>query len=323
MNKNSKPRLLVIFLHGFGDNVMATPAIRELSAQYLIDIVVYEKTAADQIWLKSPYIFNVISVDLIHHPRYWNPVAFWLIDYWRINSLLKQYINDPVYDKVIISKIYLLPQFCYNLFPALRSRHHKIEQIAYEMGIHTLSSRKTEVFIPEDAFQFCEKFIRDNSINAHNKIITMQLTTGGKYRNLEIRLAQQVINQITLEFPEVIFIILGSPQNYIEEKILYGKHVVGDNVIYTYDAQAGIQILQSVAMIARSCLFVGIDSSMLHCAGALEKNTIAIFKASNQKQKPSTLIPLNPNITALCMDEVTCERIVKDISNHLTDENFK
>lgn len=315
MDEKNKPRLLLIFLHGFGDNIMATPAVRQLASHYLIDIMVYDKTNSQQLWSELSYVNDVISLRLPAHPRYWNPVIFWIKDFWIVTLKILPYIRNRNYKKIIFSKIYIFPHVIYDTFPFLLSRYHKIDQIAYDLGITALISKKTDIQIPSDARLFADAFFKSRELCSKNIIVSIHMTTTEWQRDLDLELVQKVVDQISVELPNILFVMLGTPQSYKDEQLRYGCHVVGSNVIYTFNSEEGIDIMHSAAIIAKSKLFVGIDSSMLHCAGALAVRTVAVFRT--KKIKPDQRVAFNSNITSLYCEEVNYNRLLESIKAHL------
>jgi ADP-heptose:LPS heptosyltransferase len=294
-----KKKLLLIFLHGFGDNIMATPAVKELSQIYDVDIVIYKKTLADKLWNHLDFKHKVYITDLPNHPRYWNPFMFWLKDYWMVKKEIRKIVDLSSYDKVIFSKIYALPHIVYVLAPFLLKRYHKIDQIAYDLGIKELKSKKTFLNIPSENREKGEAFLKENNIKEEDMIITLHLLTVAKERDFPIPKAQEFINKLNNEYKNLSFIILGSKQTFKDEIDRYGAHLQGKNVIYSFNENENEDLMTSAYLIKKSKVFIGVDSGPFHIAGALGINTIGIFRPSRIKSNQRAAF--NKNI--YCFDE--------------------
>ena len=279
-----KRKLLLIFLHGFGDNIMATPAVKELSKIHNVDIVIYKKTLADKLWSNLKFINKVYSIDLPYHPRYWNPIMFWLKDYWMVKKEIKKIVDLSQYDKIIFSKIYTLPHIVYNLAPFLLKRYHKIDQIAYDLGIDDLKNKKTLIKIPNKFIQKADSFLKKHNIGPTDKIMVMHLLTESTAeRDFPLPLAQKLVNTLNDEYDNLKFIILGSKYTWVAEFQRYSMHLKGSNIIYTFNNQENEDILTGASLISKSKLFIGIDSGPFHIAGALHVNSIGIFRTNRIK----------------------------------------
>ena len=66
-------------MHGLGDNLMATPAIRELKKQNLEDniyIAGFKYLPSEDVWKNNPNVTKYFELDIDFHPTYWAPEAF-------------------------------------------------------------------------------------------------------------------------------------------------------------------------------------------------------------------------------------------------------
>lgn len=313
-----KKNLLLIFLHGLGDNIMATPAVKELSEIYDIDIIIYDKTLSDKLWGNLPFINKVYKLSLPYHPYYWNPIKFWLKDYWMVKKEVGNIIDIKKYDKVIFSKIYLLPHFMYILFPFLLKRYHKIDQIAYELGIKNLKNKKTYFNIPLENQKKGEDFLSKHNIGTDDKIITLHLLTVAKERDLSLPLAQKLINKLSLQYRNLKFIILGSSQTHKDEFSRYNMHLSGDNIIYTYGENFQEDILTSAYLIKKSKVFIGVDSGPFHIAGALDVNTIGIFRTARIKSDQRAAF--NKNIWCCNDKNININLIIEKIEEFINNK---
>jgi len=272
-------KILLIFLHGFGDNIMATPAVKELSETYEVDIVVYDKTSADKLWMNLDFVSHVYSISLPYHPRYWNPVLFWLKDFWMVKRQLKKIAGIGKYAKVIFSKIYIFPHIVYFLLPFLLKGYHKIDQIAYELGIKKLKNRKTIIKLPDQSKKKGENFLKKKFPGSKQKIITMHLITTDQRRDFPLNLAAVLIDRLSKKNDDLKFIVIGTKDTYNLEFKRYSMHLNNKNLACTYDSRSNESLLSVAYMIQRSVLFLGIDSGPFHIAGAFNVNTIGIFRS--------------------------------------------
>lgn len=259
---------------------MATPAVRELSLTHTVDVAVYDETLADKLWENLDFINKVYKISLPNHPRYWNPFLFWLRDYWVVKRRIDELAARTQYSKIIFSTIYSLPHIAYILFPFLLRRYHKIDQIAFDLGIQKLVDRKTVFHVPKSSVQEGEAFLSRHNIKQTDRIITIHALTTDQRRDLPLPSAMRLIERVAAQSTRLRFIILGTKGTYQEEWTRYQMHLQGDHVIYTYADDWNLDLLTCGYLIQRSSVFVGIDSGPFHMAGALGVNTIAVFRSS-------------------------------------------
>lgn len=287
---------------------MATPSIKELSKSYLVDIAVYSKTQSYFIWSNSPHINHTYNIVLDSHPRYWNPIIFWLFDYWKVKKKLRANIDLSSYHKVIFSKIYYFPHFIYNYLPFFFQRRHKIDQIAIDLNVPSLSFKKTSISIPKINNNLALNFLDLNNISIVNDIIVcMHLITVEQARDIHQDQALDVTFKLSLIFKNIKFIILGSTETSFLEVARYKKPISGINIYKTYSQTSQLDILTAASLISKSHLFIGIDSSMLHIAGALNIDTVAVF--NTKKIKSVERVAYNENIKCIDYPNSTSENI--------------
>lgn len=309
----AKGRLLVVFLHGFGDNVMATPAIKELSLTNTVDIATYDKTLADKLWRNLSFVGDVYNISLSRHPRYWNPILFWLRDYWEVKRKIDAITAHRKYDAVIFSKIYMLPHFAYLIFPFLLRRRHKIDQIALELGINRLADRRTTIRFPAKSTADGEAFLERNNITESDRLVTMHLLTTDRKRDIPLPVAISLIEKVSERSRGLKFVVLGTRDTYREEFERYKMHLQGGNVACTYAEDGELDLMTCGYLIKRSSVFVGIDSGPFHIAGALGVNTVGVFRSPLIKSDQRKAA--NDNI--VCFDGVQLD--VDRISNSIAD----
>jgi ADP-heptose:LPS heptosyltransferase len=285
-------RLLIVFLHGFGDSVMLTPSLKHLSKKYQIDVVTYDATLSHQLLENLCYVNKVIKVSLGRHPKYWNPIIFWACDYWVILKKVFQCCDLSIYTDIKVVKIYCLPHFMYSFFPFLLKRNHKIDQIAYDLGIKTLQDKKTEVSIPSKNVVSAVKFANLNLINSKLTVLIHSVTVE-KERDIPPEFVNDLISHV-LDIKDSNVVICGSKESYYQIYNREYEYIKSDRVFYTFNSVTSLDIMTVAELIRNSTIFIGIDSSLLHIAGALQVDTIAIFNRS--KIKPNQRVAFNKNI---------------------------
>jgi len=306
---NDKPKALILFMHGFGDNVMATPAVREISKTHKVDILVYNKTLASNLWLNCDFIDNVYDIELARHPRYWNPLAFWCWDRWRVLSKVKSLFNLRDYEKVLFPSIYLFPHFVYVIFPKLLARYHKIDQIGYSLGVKKLATQKTEVYLSHANRKAAVDFVLLNQLSEFDVIIGLHMTTVEKKRDLSPDFCRQIISRLEDELGAVAIVLFGSLDTKKQQEDRYGEHLAGESIFPTFDDRSGLSIMESIALLEVCDLVIAIDSSILHSAMALNVPCLGVFRS--YRIKPDQRMLSNEKCMSCFMAEVTTESLVE------------
>lgn len=265
--EDSKLKILVVFLHGLGDNIMVTPAIRALRKKFpdaYIALMGLKTLPVRDIWKNNPYIDEFIESSFTYNPRFWNPIVYFLVDYWKIKREVKKLKKERGFNKVYIVQ----------LLSDRRFKTHKIIRMAKELDVK-LDSYKTDFFLSKkdenEAFKIMRKFKLKKG-----KFICLHRTSSDLRKNWDIDEAQKVCD--TLKKYKIL--VFNSKKSFLMEERHDKKHLRGKNVINYISKNLRI----SAALLKKSKLLIGVDSIMVHLAGALGILTIALYKNSNPKK---------------------------------------
>jgi ADP-heptose:LPS heptosyltransferase len=128
------PRTLVVYLHGIGDNIMLSGALKERCRLYpdeTIDLIVLNPGCA-AIWQNNPLVHSV-TVYPASQPHFWNPLKFYLSHQFAVRRYVQQLNRDGRYQRVIFPTIQTLPEIIYHLTGTYGP--HKIHRICADLGV--------------------------------------------------------------------------------------------------------------------------------------------------------------------------------------------
>src|SRR5690242_18174935 len=95
------PSVLVVFLHGLGDNVMFTVPIRyynKLQPEDRISLLVCDVGSAE-VWRNNTHIHEVFASHSGHNPHYWNPAWYWVRDFWGVLGEIRSVRRHRHFDR--------------------------------------------------------------------------------------------------------------------------------------------------------------------------------------------------------------------------------
>ncbi len=275
-DKFGKRRILIVFGHAIGDNIMLSPVIRQLRADYpnaYIALAGLKYLPIRELWQYNPRINHYEDLDFEYNPRFWNPVMFYLVDYWRLRreaSKLKKKLN--AYEVYIIK----IRKF-------FTSKQHKTKLIASELGIK-VEDMAPELFLDKIHYKKAREFLNQHNLSESDLIIGLHRTAGDyKRKAWSIDEAQKFIDSL----PEAKFIVFNSTQSYKDEERYEQKHLHGRNLISIPIPSP--PLLVSAALISYCKVFIGTDSGLAHIASALKVPTLVLFR----NVSPSYALPYN------------------------------
>ncbi|OYT41036.1 hypothetical protein B6U80_02125 [Candidatus Pacearchaeota archaeon ex4484_26] len=258
--KKGRPRILVVFLHGLGDNIMATPAIRALRKKYpeaYIAIMGLKTLPVRDIWENNPYIDEYFESSFSYNPRWWNPLLFQLVDKKKIIREIKILKKEKRFDKVFVVTLQ-------------NRRLHKIDRIAKELGVK-LITRNYRLFLKIPT-KTAREFIKKNKIKG--KIIAIHRVSSHYKRSWKFKEAERFINLIKNKDKNINFFIFNSLKSFKEEERREGRHLSGKK-IYNINT---FSLKSAIALFSLCDYFVGIDGFFQHIASAYKIPSIVITK---------------------------------------------
>ena len=237
-------KTLFVFLHGIGDTVMLSGPLREYkneNAEEEIDIVVLNK-GAKEILDNNPNLKNIFVSSLEKNPRFWNPILFWFVDYWKIKKSVKNFKRN--YNKIKIIYIQKMPEIFYRIFGY--GAKNKVEKIGMELKLKDMLNLKPEIFSSKENKAKAEKIIK----RLKNYIVVHPFSRDPK-KNLNQEELSQIKNNSN---NEIVLIGTEKEKNiFPNEKGIYGENL---NTVYE--------------IIKKSKGFIGTDSAIAHIAGTID-----------------------------------------------------
>lgn len=259
-----KKQVLIVYLHGIGDHLMATSAIREYKRQHPdteISLLALNHPACAEIWTNNPDIKRVLFSSLNRNPRYGSPL-FWLRDYWRIladiNRVQKRYGFAHVYNIVH----FYMPGKIYPYLPFSRYRRHKSEIVAKQLGV--VLQQKTYVFhLPHHVKQLARTFFARHHL-LRKKIVGLHYTASTQNKSLSSLQVRMILSELLTKKCHVLILShLPEPSwlHYVRGVTWYQSH----------------SLLKTAALLERCHHFIGVDSGIAHLAAAVGTPSLVLY----------------------------------------------
>lgn len=128
------PRTLIVYLHGIGDNLMLSGALKEYcrrQAVEKVDLVVLNPGCA-AIWQNNPHVGEV-TVYPHPQPHFWNPALFYFRHQWHVRRWIREFNHDGRYQRVLFPTIQTFPEILYHLTGTYG--RHKLDRICADLNI--------------------------------------------------------------------------------------------------------------------------------------------------------------------------------------------
>lgn len=270
---HNQMKTVIAFIHGVGDNLMATPAIRAYKAQHpdeSITLVVRGDTDAAHVWEGNPYVDGVIKLER-PYPDYWHP-KYYFMDRAPLVRRLRAIRDEIGASKLKHLTVNTLPMIAYRVIP----HPHKTVKIASELGVR-LGSTEMEVFpAPRHralANDFLSAYLPDRK-----RIIAINRTGSAPYKYWALEKYEELIHALTREGFAVVGCYTKASADL--ELAIDGRraHIPSEN--YAETLQMDGHLLTTAALFDRCEAVISVDSAPMHLAAAVGVPTIAIFTAT-------------------------------------------
>jgi ADP-heptose:LPS heptosyltransferase len=271
---------------------MFTGAVREYRkerANEEIGILVLNKASAE-IWSNNPNIKHVYVSRNQANPRFWNPPAFWLADYWKIRKEALEIAKKENYGRIKIIKIQAIPEIFYRIFGFYGA--HKVERMARELGVQS-RNLSYEIFPSAGEKNEAEKML--GRLNLKN-FVAVHPFSRDPLKNFTESDINSIINTLKKRKKEVL--VVGSSDDKANFKLKGIKSIFGMN----FGSLASI--------LSRAKMFIGTDSAISHLAGTSGIPIIVIsprgagFKFSHSG-KPEWFLPYGRKAVHLLKDKLS------------------
>jgi len=171
---------------------------------------------------------------------------------------------------------------------------HEIEKnfkLLEEIGIKNLPfpDKQPEIFLREEEKEKVESFLNKNKISEGTLKVVLHAGAGNKLRMWEEENFVHLIKKISEKYNTVFFLIGGS-----EEKKMY-EEIIRKSSGNVYNLAEKLNIRDTAALIEKSSIFIGNDSSMGHLASCFDTPSIILFGPTN----PERCKPYNKNLKVI------------------------
>ncbi len=286
--------VLIVYLHGIGDNIMLTGVLRQFKRQHPlseIDLVVLNAACA-QVWQGNPLIRS-LELSPIPQPHFWNPLEFRLKSFWRVRRYMAQLKQQRGYERVIFPTIQTLPEIIYHLTRTYGD--HKVERLAVELGLppaaypYDLYSRPEEVKAADSVL--CRLGSRDIGV--------VHPFSSDRKKRMSLDQVGEIIG--LLKEKQLTPLLVGAEAER-----------PGSGTKLPSESAFGLSFGVLIELLKKTAIFVGTDSVVAHLAGFANTPHVVVVssKLKPERYRPLTesscvkLIKMRPGETGPMMDKL-------------------
>jgi ADP-heptose:LPS heptosyltransferase len=249
--------ILMVFLHGLGDNVMFTGPLREyhkLHPSHRISLLILNN-GSPEVWRNNPRIHEVFTSRSGRNPHYWDPARYWRKDFWELRREVRHVCEQRHFDRIIHVSIAMMPELFYRLTRSYGP--HKTWRIARDLGIPP-KNLTPEIFLELDQAG-AEEFVRQNQLCQY-----AVLHPFSRYvrRGVGVESIQRIIEVLRGRGLQVV--LAGRSREIAALKL--------EHVIPAID----LPLNRLLAIIARAGIFLGTESGIAHLAGLVAKRMVVL-----------------------------------------------
>ncbi|MDX1931856.1 MAG: glycosyltransferase family 9 protein [Capsulimonadales bacterium] len=301
-------RVLAIRFGGMGDILMTTPSLRAVAETFgtdRIDFIVGRGNRDALVGL--PYIREVIEFG----PR-GQDVQF------RQFALFLRRLREGRYDlflnfqpslKTLTMQSAVAAPHNYIFRKDRRRRkdgrvRHAIDDFAKDLsflGIRALPGRRMDFFIPEAAFAYVRELLHAEGIGHETTLILVNPGGTREINRWPPPKYVELLNRLASLYPKAHFLLTGGPDDVerarqIEESVESGT---GDRL---HNMARRLSIKETGALLARSAVFVTVDTGPMHVASALGVPMVVLSGAAD----PERTGPLNTDDLIVIRRDLDC-----------------
>jgi ADP-heptose:LPS heptosyltransferase len=258
MNRDSGSlSVLIVFLHGLGDNVMLTGPLREYhkaNPSHRISLLILDN-GSPQVWRNNPHVDQIFTSRTGHNPHYWDPFLYWRKDFWDLKQEIRHVCGQKHFDRVIHVSIGCMPELYYRLTRTYGP--HKTHRIAHDLGIPP-ENLTPELFLPLDTARAGE-FLSKNELARYAVLHPFSRNASRGLRAASTQPLVEVLRQQGLR------VVVAGRTREIEAMAL--QHV-------TPAADLSLNCL--LAIISQAEVFLGTDSGIAHLAGTVARKMVVL-----------------------------------------------
>ncbi len=283
-------RRLLVFWHGIGDNIMATPSLRALKEKYPDDSLGFmylKRIDKDGLFDENPYIDATYTCS-----DAWDDYADYETGVKAILEEARQVAEKEGYDEI-------LPV-------TLRScslENHRIYRIAHELGVE-LSNWDTEFPIPQEEKERADAIFKARGIDDDDFVVAIHRRGANIHKYWDVEEAARFVDYMVENY-NAKFIAFETHTDLDREE---ARQLEGENIFSTYRLP-DMNLKLSAAFIDKCNLFVGIDSGPMWMATTTKTPIISLFTMTWMHQSA----PMSKDSYIVCSDR----------SKEMATEKFK
>ena len=273
-------KVLFVFLHAIGDNIMFTPTIRELKKknpdnEYHVMILKEDLHPCKQVWENNPNITEIHESEIDYHPRFWDPQAWKQVDLPLIQGELTRRFGNQFDETHIITL-------------QLQKEWHRIPRLAYEFGIQ-LDDFDMDIYPTNIEKERIGK-IWGNLFNKKDKVISIHRGASNYPKAWSFNHCEDTIKRLSKKY-KILLIDLDPIELQKEGKVIEGKNIVSMRMINP-------NVRETYELLKRCYMHIGSDSAPMHIACATKTPTIGIFTMTWMNQTA----PMTDNSMIICSE---------------------
>ena len=305
--------VLMVFLHGLGDNVMFTGPIREyhkLHPAHRISLLILNN-GSPEVWRNNPHIHEVFTSRTGRNPHYWDPVRYWRKDFWELRREVRHVCGQRRFDQVIHVSIAMMPELFYRFTGSYGP--HKTFRIARDLGIPA-KNLAPEIFWDLD-HAGADELLREKQL-AH--FAALHPFSRYARRGVGAQSIQRIIEALRGHGLQVVLVgrsreiaalerehSLPQQRRAAQEASEAGKpcppsELAGDRNVRApaplplerVIPAADLPLNQLMAIIARAEVFLGTESGIAHLAGLVAKRMV-VLSTRTKALRPTNCGPLS------------------------------
>ncbi len=284
----SRKKRLLVFWHGIGDNIMATPALRALREKHPNDFIGFmylKRIHKDGLMIGNPYI------DKLHTcSDAWDDYNDYETGVTAVIEEAKAVARCEGYDEIIPITM-----------RACSLERHRIERIAYELNVKP-ANFDTELYVSDADRRRAGAIFHQWGIKENDFVIAIHRRGANINKFWDVEQAQKFVEAMQKNF-NAKFIAFETHTDLDREK---GPQFRGKGIFSTCELE-NVSLRLSAALIDRCNLFVGIDSGPMWLATTTRTPIIALFTMTWMHQSAplskNSLIVAAQNAWEICSEE--------------------
>lgn len=301
-------RVLALRFGGMGDILMTTPSLRAISETFQTESIDFILGRGNRDALAGlPYIGEIIEFG----PRGSDTQVRNFLPF--LSGLRKEhydlFINfQPSLKTSLMAMAVHAPHhltFHKNRkYGPTGKVRHAIDDFSKELvslGIPSVPNRRMDFFIPEAAFAYVRELLHAECIRADATLIVANPGGTREINRWPPAKFIDLLDKLAEEYPLAHFILTGGPDDTERAQIIFEgvKQVTQERL---HNMARRLSIKETGALLARSAVFITVDTGPMHMASALGTPMVVLSGAAD----PARTGPLNPEDLVVIRRDLEC-----------------